>query len=185
MAQDPGGSGHGQGEVDWDAVFRTIDHQQANVAVDGQSGTLQSGVGVRGDQPWAGTGTGAGVGIHHHGDGVHGDGEPVSEAALLEYFSRQWTNNGGPSNQPREVLEPRTMDPSSGLGFGLGSEPGPSHHTNPGHLDEQYDLAFRAMLGEEASVPPPQNRALRGRRRSRSLGPRRTLSDSTSFLAIA
>ena len=186
MAQDPGGSGHGQGEVDWDAVFRTIDHQQANVAVaDSQSGTLQSGEGVRGDHTWAGTGTGAGVGIHQYGHDNEDGGRPASEATLLEYFSRQWTNNGGPSNQPREVLEPRTMDPSSGLGFGLGSEPGPSHHTNPGHLDEQYDLAFRAMLGEEASVPPPQNRALRGRRRSRSLGPRRTLSDSTSFLAIA
>lgn len=184
MAQDSGGSGHGQGEVDWDAVFRTIDHQSVAVA-DSQSGTLQSGVGVRGDHTWAGTGTGAGVGIHQHGHGDEDGGHPTSEAALLEYFSRQWTNNGGPLNQRREVLEPRTMDPSSGLGFGLGSEAGPSHHFNPGHLDEQYDLAFRAMLGEEASVPPPQNRALRGRRRSRSLGPRRTLSDSTSFLVIA
>jgi hypothetical protein len=174
MAQDRGGSPSGQGEVDWDAVFRTIDHQgQANVAVQvaqsgNNSGTLQSGERVGVEHPqWHPPTTGDHGHAHAHGQETGED--QGSEAALLEYFSRQWEQHGGPSNR-RGGAEPSTMDASSGLGFGL--DPGPStHQPQP---DGQYDQAVRAMMGQEALVPPP-----RGRRRSHSLSLRR-LPDSKS-----
>jgi hypothetical protein len=173
MAQDRGGSTSGQGEVDWDAVFRTIDHQggQASVAVQvaqsgNNSGTLQSGEGVDHPHPqWHQPATDS----HRHAHGQETGEDQVSEAALQEYFSRQWEQHGGPSNR-RGGAEPSTMDASSGLGFGL--DPGPStHQPQP---DGQYDQAVRAMMGQEALLPPP-----RGRRRSHSLSLRR-LPDSKS-----
>jgi hypothetical protein len=173
-------SGGGQGEVDWDAVFRTIDHQQGtSVAVaDGVGGTLQSGAeGHFGSWPTV-------PGPVHALRGP-GNEEDQSDAELLEYFGQQW-NQCGPSNLSRGA-ESRTMDVPSGLGYGLEAESrngGPS--TGAGMQNEHYDLAFRAMLGEandnDGMVPPPQNRSLRGRRRSHSMGPRRTLSDSKLLL---
>jgi hypothetical protein len=131
------------------------------------SGTLQSGEGVDHPHPqWHQPATDS----HRHAHGQETGEDQVSEAALQEYFSRQWEQHGGPSNR-RGGAEPRTMDPSSGLGYGL--DPGPSaHQPDP---DGQHNLAFRAMLGQEALVPPP-----RGRRRSHSLSLRR-LPDSMSF----
>lgn len=179
MAQASNGGGQGQGEVDWDAVFRTIDHQQGTnvaVAVDGNGaggGTLQSGETVD-YPPWST------VSAPVHALRGPGNEEDQSDAELLQYFGQQW-NQGGPSNQGRETQEPTTMDPTSGLGFGLDTNPG-SGLPSIGHTAENYNLAFKAMLGEnsdhEGMVPPPQNHSLRGRRRSRSMGPRRTLSDS-------
>jgi hypothetical protein len=182
MAQASVGQGQRQGEVDWDAVFRTIDHQQeqgTNVAVavnvDGAGGTLQSGEIVE-YPPWST------VPEPVLARRSPGNAEDQSDAGLLEYFGQQW-NHGGPSNHRRDTV-PRTMDPTSGLGFGTNSDTG---HGRPstGHANETYDLAFKAMLGEqndnEGMVPPPQGSSSRGRRRSHSMGPRRTLSDSKSF----
>lgn len=176
MAQPSGGEG--QAEVDWDAVFRTIDHQQeqgTNVAV-AVGGTLQSGEGGPVEYtPWST------VPVPVHARRGPGNEEDQSDAELLQYFGQQW-NQGGPSNQRRETQEPRTMDPTSGLGYGIDSDSG--HAPSTEYSSETYDLAFRAMLGENngdvGMVPPPQNRSLGSRRRSRSMGPRRSLSDSES-----
>jgi hypothetical protein len=183
MAQPSVVEGQSQGEVDWDAVFRTIDHQQGqgtNVAVavkynvDGVGGTLQSQSGETvGYPPWSR------VPEPVHARRGPGNEEDQSDAELLEYFGQQW-NHGGPSNHRRDTV-PRTMDPTSGLGYGIDSASGAAPSTD--HGNETYDLAFKAMLGEhdnEGMVPPPQSRSLRGRRRSHSMGPRRTLSDSKS-----
>jgi hypothetical protein len=185
MAQSSVVEGQSQGEVDWDAVFRTIDHQQGqgtnvavavNVNVDGVGGTLQNQSGETVEYPPWST-----VPEPVHARRGPGNEEDQSDAELLEYFGQQW-NHGGPSNHRRETV-PRTMDPTSGLEYGTDSASG---HGRPstGHANETYDLAFKAMLGEPndngGMVPPPQNRSLRGRRRSHSMGPRRTLSDSKS-----
>ena len=182
MAQSSVVEGQSQGEVDWDAVFRTIDHQQGqgtnvavavNVNVDGAGGTLQSQSGETVEYPPWST-----VPEPVHARRGPGNEEDQSDAELLEYFGQQW-NHGGPSNHRRDTV-PRTMDPTSGLGYGIDSASGGRPST--GHANETYDIAFKAMLGgpndNEGMVPPPQGRSLRGRRRSHSMGPRRTLSDS-------
>ena len=182
MAQPSVVQGQGQGEVDWDAVFRTIDHQQGqgtNVAVavnvDGAGGTLQNQSGETVEYPPWST-----VPEPVHARRGPGNEEDQSDAELLEYFGQQW-NHGGPSNHRRDTV-PRTMDPTSGLGYGIDSASGAG--PSRGHANETYNLAFKAMLGEpndnEGIVPPPQPRSSRGRRRSHSMGPRRTLSDSRS-----
>ena len=183
MAQPSVVEGQGQGEVDWDAVFRTIDHQQGqgtNVAVavnvDGTGGTLQNQSGETVEYPLWST-----VPEPVHARRGPGNEEDQSDAELLEYFGQQW-NHGGPSNSRRDTA-PRTMDPASGLEYGIDSDTG-GDAPSTGHASETYNLAFKAMLGEhndhEGMVPPPQNRSSRGRRRSHSMGPRRTLSNSES-----
>jgi len=184
MAQSSVVEGQSQGEVDWDAVFRTIDHQQGqgtnvavavNVNVDGTGGTLQSQSGETVEYPPWST-----VSEPVHARRGPGNEEDQSDAELLEYFGQQW-NHGGPSNHRRDTV-PRTMDPTSELGYGIDSASGGRASTE--YANEGYDLAFKAMLGapndNDGMVPPPQSRSLRGRRRSHSMGPRRTLSDSKS-----
>ena len=173
--------GEGQAEVDWDAVFQTIDHQQGtNVAV-ADGGTLQSGVGGRVEYPPWTT-----IPEPVHARRGPGNEEDQSDAELLEFFGQQW-NRGEPSKHSvGRNGPPRTMDPPSGLGYLPNSDAGPERPST-GDLNEQYNLAFRAMLGEssehEGMVPPPQLRSQRGRRRSHSMGPRRTLSGSKSLLS--
>lgn len=177
----------GEDEVDWDAVFRTIDHQQGPGSVarpQGRSGTrtvAEEGLFAR-STDWA---------VHGRDSGL--SGRPQSkEGTLLEQFSRhlqeQATAQASSSRTGRtgedHVGRP---DPTAGLSsYG---------HTQAalsisGEDDNAHDLPFRAMLqamsnGQALPIipePAPAQRSVSSgrRRRSHSLGPRRSASDVDS-----
>jgi hypothetical protein len=185
MTQDSGG---GQ-QVDWDAVFRTIDQQQTgtgtgtDVARDlGQGGgsgssTLQH-EGYSSHWPlgqsYAHGQESRAIQAHEHNESLQTDSE------LLQYFDRQM-RNGGPSDHN---TTPRTMEPPSRQEDRHEGESGVlgRQSVGPAIMSDDYNVAFRAMMGEDnrGTIPPPRERPTRGRRRSHSLGPRRTFSDGMS-----
>jgi hypothetical protein len=173
--------------VDWDAVFRTIDQQQTGTGTDvardlGQGGgsgssTLQH-EGYSSHWP---LGQSYAHGQESHAIQAHENHQdPHTDSELLQYFDRQM-RNGGPSDHN---TTPRTMEPPSRQEDRHEAEsrvPG-RQSVGPAIMSDDYDVAFRAMMGEDnrGTIPPPRERPTRGRRRSHSLGPRRTFSDGMS-----
>jgi hypothetical protein len=185
MAIDSGGGG--QEGVDWDAVFRTIDQQQigtdlARDPAGGGSGTLSLNENHHDYQShWP-----SAHGLPPEPHGMHGGGQSSQgDSELLRYFDRQ-LGAGAPSNRHDTSSASRTMDPASAHYGHDAAESERLHRPSTGPLiiSDDYNVAFRAMMGEDSGglVPAPRDRPTRGRRRSRSLGPRRTYSEGTSNL---
>lgn len=155
-----GGAGGGE-EVDWDAVFRTIDHQQVgNVARGLQSGSRVGG--INSNDP---AGVGAGVG--------DGDGDAVDTGMFRG--NEQWSMGIGESiHGLRHGPVEDEMDNENDIGDG-------NDNNNGNGLYQQFtDHLAKSNLGESSS----QSRNRERERRARDLSQERQRERTRSSYSI-
>lgn len=217
--------------MDWEAVFRTIDHQQGSASGSVARQHDQSGTGTNGDGGVTGTASLLTDTNHvfpsngdwsttNNGVGEVGQGQAeTGEYGLYQQFARHM-NGPEDRNQAQAETSTRSRKSREASGHGNMKGAGVAGRTpytlsngvstrNQQALPTSYDglphdLPFRAMLhamsGQsgntvpdsdttrhgpaQGQVPLPNtrdSRSSRGRRRSRSLVPRRSTSDGTCF----